>query len=256
MESIPIRIPDNPNDLQEQEECLGLTPPDAEIITTLDEGVSLDPPPKKKSKVRVYSTLPSSSYSSLMPYQIPQVKEILRTCFPNPLPQDRIIDATAHIGGDSILFSEVFPDANIIAIDVDPAAIECLKRNIVNFANVLRFEVICANSVEWIRTQPASKNDPRKGDALFYYFDPPWGGPQYYIKKEVNLCLDGQPIADIINTVFSMGLSKKILLKVPRNFAYPAFKASVQGSCKLFYIKKPQKNGSIAYGLVLVTNDR
>src|SRR5665213_1982725 len=170
MESIPISIPGNDD---RPEQCLSMTPPDAEVITTLEEGISVDTPeknaeespphPKKtKSKVRVYSTLPSSSYSSLMPYQIPQVKEILRACFPDQ--EGRIIDATAHIGGDAILFSEVFPNANIVAIDVDPAAIECLRKNIANFADIHRFEIICANSVEWIRDQ-LSTGHP---NTLFY----------------------------------------------------------------------------------------
>ena len=210
-----------------------------------DEKANIEPPITEKSTLR-YKSLPSSSYSTLMPYQMSQVRDILRVCFPQPI--ESIVDATAHIGGDSILFANTFEHSKIIAIDSDINAIECLKYNIDNFSDPTRFEIVHSNCVEWIRSR-GEKSD-------FYYFDPPWGGPRYYSKKEISLFLDSIGMADIINMVFALGLTKKVLLKVPRNFAYPSFKATVKGMCKLFYIKKPQKNGSIAYGLVLISDDR
>jgi predicted RNA methylase len=204
------------------------------------------------SSILEYHTIPSSAYSSLMPYQIPQVRHILKTCFPGEI--HRIVDATAHIGGDSILFANTFPDAKIVSIDVDPCAIECLRYNVEHFSDPSRFTIVEENSVRYINDQLDSEADQKlpRTEADFYYFDPPWGGPKYFTKKEVSLFLDTVPIADVINMAFEAGLTRKVLLKAPRNFAYPTFKAAVRGVCKLFYIKKPQKNGSVAYALVLI----
>jgi len=236
---------------------LSSTPPDAELLTTLigPPSEQIDPASEPidlsvmSSKMSLYKTLQSSSYSTLMPYQVSQVCDILKTCFPEPV--THIVDATAHIGGDSILFAAIFGSATIISLDNDPKAIECLTSNISSYSDPRRFEVVHTNSVEWIRLQGKMKTTP---GADFYYFDPPWGGPKYYSKKEISLSLDSIPIADVVNMVLVLGLTKRVLLKVPRNFAYPSFKSAVRGVCKLFYIKKPQKNGSIAYGLILITD--
>ena len=255
MEGIPIVYPKN-NDEGASDTSTGSTPPDVELITTLEGGFladekeppdrDRDPTPKIAQCMKQYLSLPSSSYSTLMPYQASQVYNILKICFPDEV--NVIVDATAHIGGDSILFANTFKNSKIVAVDCDQEAIMCLEHNITTFSDSSRFEVIKANSVRWIEAE--------KRVADFYYFDPPWGGPRYYSKKEVELYLDGLPICEVINTVFALGLTKKILLKVPRNFAYPALKLAVNGTCKLYYIKKPQKNGSIAYGLVLISDDR
>lgn len=250
--------PDARNNDEESE--LSRTPPEEELITTLTDGQLVPIPQEKEgeniaatiaSNMRSYRTLPSTSYSSLMPYQISQVYNLLRSCFPEPI--KCVVDATAHIGGDSILFATSFPNAKVVAIDNDPNAVDCLRSNISRFSDPKRFEVVCASSVEWMVNHNA-KHDREVAD--FYYFDPPWGGPKYFTKKEVSLTLDSLSISEVVNTVFFLGLSKKVLLKVPRNFAYPSFKSSVNGICKLFYIKKPQKNGSVAYGLILITDDR
>lgn len=232
----------------------GITPPEEEVITTLIGGTSFEKKIEvgspRKNKRRVYDTLPTSSYSSLMPYQVPQVRQILKVCFPQGC--KKIVDATAHIGGDSILFAETFPQAKIVSIDVDPEAVVCLKRNIEKFATPTQFEVVCGSCVKLICDHGGKGG---LDDADFYYFDPPWGGPKYYSKKEIFLSLDGVNIETIVNTVFMLGLSEHVLLKVPRNFAYPFFKSTVKGTCKLYYIKKPQKNDAIAYGLILVSKE-
>lgn len=227
-----------------------------------DDGPEEDPPfqtptkhrrqPEVKSIIRfgkLFRTLPTSAYSSLLPYQIPQVDEVLATIFPpdrhDELPR-LIIDATAHIGGDAIHFASVYPEANIVAIDNDDRAIECLRHNIENFSIPTRFEVVHEDSSEWIR-----RND-RKAD--LYYFDPPWGGPNYSSRTEVHLFLGERPIVDIVNYILERGLARKILLKTPRNFAYPSFKTAVKGTTRLFFIRKTQQQrGTVAYGLILIS---
>lgn len=206
---------------------------------------ALAAPVAKKKNLK---TLPSSGYSSLLPYQIPQVKEFLESAFPKP--PTAIVDASAHIGGDAIHFAKLWPQAKITAIDNDGEAIACLKLNVsTSGINLDNFEIVFADSTEWIPTnlKPAD----------FYYFDPPWGGPNYCSEEEVSLFMNSStqkvPIVDLINFVFDHNLAPCVLLKAPRNFAYPSFKAAVHGTTKLHYIRKPQKRGAIAYSLILIT---
>lgn len=190
-----------------------------------------------------FKTLPSSGYSSLLPYQIPQVKEILSSIFLGP--PNTIVDASAHIGGDTIHFAKTWPLCKIISIDIDDKAVDCLKTNVNAFApNPENIEIITADSTVWI------EEEKRKAD--LYYFDPPWGGPGYCSADEVSLFLSEKPIVDIVNLVLDQNLSSKVLLKAPRNFAYTEFKKNVHGETRLHYIRKPQKRGSVAYALILI----
>jgi precorrin-6B methylase 2 len=190
-------------------------------------------------------TLPASGYSSLLPYQVPQVREFLLSIFLDT-PPSVIIDASAHIGGDTIHFATLWPQCKITAIDIDQKAIKCLKSNVEKFCpNSENVEIVSADSIEWIT------ENLRNAD--FYYFDPPWGGPKYCSEDEVSLFLSGKSISEIINFVLDNKLTSKVILKAPRNFAYQKFKKEVQDvHTRLYYIRKPQKRGSIAYQLILI----
>jgi predicted RNA methylase len=205
-------------------------------------------PVKKKSildKINL-KTLPASGYSSLLPYQMPQVKDILNNIMiilPNI-----IVDATCHIGGDVIHFSKLWPEVSIVAIDNDPKAIECLKINIANFcSNSQRISIFCEDSVQWLQ------NTTQKVDLV--YFDPPWGGPSYSGEDEVSLFLSEKPIADIINSVLNKKITRKVLLKVPRNFSHSQFANQIEGQVIVYHIKKPKKKNIIAYSLILVVSE-
>ncbi len=195
------------------------------------------------------STLPESHYSTLLPYQIPQVRSVLSDLFP---PEQKIVntivDATAHIGGDAIHFANFFEQARIYAIDIDASAIDCLKDNIKNLDHTVssRFTCITTDVIDWISRGEAVKAD-------FYYFDPPWGGPNYHEEKSISLELSGRDISDVIGMLFKRCLTKIILLKIPRNFGYFEFKKNIAnlGVPKLYTIRKPQKK-SIAYHLVII----
>lgn len=198
-------------------------------------------------------TIQSSFYSTLLPYQIDQVRSILLTTLPlfsladenteEELKKDRIIiDATAHIGGDAIHFSKLFPNTKIICIDNDVEALRCLRINIQKFSDPSRFEVIESDCLSYIRNN--------KPYADFFYFDPPWGGPRYYEKDNIYLFLNEEPIDNIINYILDHRLSSHIILKVPRNFLYSRFKEKVCGDTSIYYVRKPHRNGSVAYGLI------
>ncbi len=205
--------------------------------------------PQSPKKVRL-KTLPSSGYSSLLPYQIPQVKDVLLKIFKSP--PKTIIDVCAHIGGDSIHFGKLWHSAKITSIDIDPHAIKCLRVNTANAPNPGNFEIICADATKWIFSER------RKAD--FYYFDPPWGGPSYCSEDEVLLYLSGISVIKLINFILtgdasSPPLSEKVILKVPRNFAFGKFEKLITRASRLeyFHIRKPKREGIIAYTLIFIT---
>lgn len=210
------------------------------------DGTKSSSPTKKKSildKINL-KTLPASGYSSLLPYQIPQVRDILLEIMGTKSPSI-VVDATSHIGGDVIHFSKIWDTCKIIAVDIDQKAIDCLRINIKNFcSNTERFEVVCEDCTSWI--------EANRIKADLYYFDPPWGGPSYTDEDEVFLFLSGKPIASVINDVIDYDLTDRIVLKVPRNFALSDFQKNVKGFVKVFPIKKPRKKGVIAYNLILI----
>lgn len=196
--------------------------------------------------LRDFKTLPASSYSSLLPYQTPQVKSVFEEIFGSHVPKV-IVDATSHIGGDTLNFARMYPRAKIIAMDVDPGAVTCLKTNIIRagLECECRIKVILADCTVYIPKVQIL--------ADLYYIDPPWYGPSYVNQEEVFLSLGGRPVVELVNLILEKSLSPRVVLKVPRNFAYQDFKKSVLGETRLFYIRKPQKKNSVAYGLVLIT---
>jgi predicted RNA methylase len=205
--------------------------------------------------------LPSSHYSTLLPYQTPQVHHILKTVFCNMGIVKTIVDCTAHIGGDTIHFAKIFPNAYIYAIEIDKEAVFCLKANIEGASktyeetldsnpksfhiNVERFCIIHEDITKWIKSSFAVCAD-------FYYFDPPWGGPSYYLEKDIKLFLSGVPISSIINYIFEQNLTAKVILKTPRNFAYSDLKINIKGTTKLYAVRKRQR-GIVAYYIVIIT---
>lgn len=187
-------------------------------------------------------TLPTSNHLCLLPYQVPQVRKILGKIF-HSAPPATIIDGTCHIGSDSLNFSATFPNAKIIAIDIDPEAVQCLRANVEKAGRSAYFEVVESDFEQWMeRTQTR---------ADMYYLDPPWGD-NYHTQRELSLTLGGKPVEEVIKKIFELGLTKMVLLKVPRNFAYPSFKKAIGYKTELCYIYKEGRHPQIAYGLVII----
>ena len=189
-------------------------------------------------------TLPGSNHLCLLPYQIPQVRKILGKIFHTVFPTT-IVDGTCHIGSDSLNFSATFPNAKIIAIDIDPEAVRCLRANVEKTGRTNYFELVESDFEEWM--------DRTQTKADMYYLDPPWGD-NYHSQRELSLTLGGKPVEEIIKKIFDLELTKIVLLKVPRNFAYPSFKkATRHRKTELCYIYKEGKHPQIAYGLVIIS---
>ena len=63
----------------------------------------------------LFYTNKESQYSSLLPKHVKQVNDIMKRWFANPL---YIIDATAHIGVDTVHFAKMYPMATIESFEI------------------------------------------------------------------------------------------------------------------------------------------
>jgi hypothetical protein len=150
-----------------------------------------------------------SRYSSLMPWHIDQVSQIvLQETY--GLNINQIVDNNAHIGVDSILFRLLFPDANILSIELNPQTFNLLQQNvnhlnqIINQQHVKPIDVVnddCLNYVGF------------KTDIQFY--DPPWG-IDYQKYNKMNLYLSNIDLGYIVNNVLRVNPCL-IILKLPFN---------------------------------------
>jgi 16S rRNA G966 N2-methylase RsmD len=121
----------------------------------------------------------------------------------------RILDGTGGLGGNTISFSKNFK--KVTSIELNNKRYQMLKNNIklYNFKNV---EIINCNSIDYL-----FKN---KNDFDIFFFDPPWGGPNY--KKEINLKLKMEnyslsKLAEFIDK------NKMLVLKLPFNYDFSEF---------------------------------
>lgn len=193
----------------------------------------------------------STSYSSLLYYQAPQVKNLIDQHIgfshrENSSESYKIVDATSHIGGDAIHFSKIFDSGKILCLDTDQEALDCLKINISNYSDLSRFEIVKDDCVNHIKTY-----NPK---AFIYYFDPPWGGPLYYNNTSMYLYLKETPIDDIINYVFLNNLTEYLILKTPRNFDYKRLQNELLKNLTITIgtVKKTKKEYT-AYYLLFIT---
>ena len=164
----------------------------------------------------LYSIVNSSPYSVLKPWEKKDVNEALQKWFRPAKSVKRIVDATAHIGVDTINMSNVFPDAIIDAYEIVPETYEALVKNIVRFKKQQRIRPHNEDITQW---EPSYTLD-------FLYVDPPWGGKNYakedsidlFLQKEGNEQNETKNVNMIIDKWLASGKIRNIVMKAPKNF--------------------------------------
>jgi hypothetical protein len=112
-----------------------------------------------------------------------------------------ITDATACIGGNSILFLRDFKFVNAVEKNID--IYDTLIKNLKSFNNKHVYN--CSyNTIKFMLKQNV------------IFIDPPWGGTCYKTKKKIKLYIDDIDIIDIINELYHF--ADIICLKIPNNF--------------------------------------
>jgi 16S rRNA G966 N2-methylase RsmD len=205
-----------------------------------------------------------SEYSCLMPYQAKQVGDIIEAHFGGRENINDILDATAHIGCDTINFRTRF-GANCISLEMDQDAHACLVQNQQAFTDTKdtkdqsieekldkqseslqiyypdnNFSVHC-NCIEFITGFKKTMD--------FVYFDPPWGGPDYWKQKNIMLFLEHKgreyPLYTVVTRVFKEGFCKTVVVKTPNNFNMHTFRQRLGAcvKCQSYMVMKPKKDG-------------
>lgn len=190
-----------------------------------------------------FVVLEESKYVCLMPYVAKQVGDILETHFYGSENINDILDATAHIGCDTINFRERF-GANCISLELDQSAYECLVQNQQTFTKTKKenqyynFSVHC-NCIDFI------KGFKKKMD--FVYFDPPRDVHSYCNKNTIMLFLEHNgrkyPLHTVVTDVFEEGFCKTVVVNTPYNFDMCTFRQMLgkQVKCQSYTVMKQKK---------------
>ena len=121
-----------------------------------------------------------------------------------------LTDLTGNVGGDTILFGMHFLHVN--SIELDKQNFDALKHNVEAFdlKNVKLYNGDSTELYNW------------KTDVL--YLDPPWGGPSYKEKENLDLYLGDERIDLFLESVLDEPWRPKyIFLKLPRNYNFERF---------------------------------
>ncbi len=198
---------------------------------------------------------PGARHSTLRPHQAQEVGSALRKHF--GAPPRRIIDATAHTGGDTVHFMQLYPKADLIAIEVSPSAFRQLS------ANVGRAEersgyggavtLVNGDAVTFLQ------NTPERAD--FVYLDPPWGGPECGAQKSVGLhLLDAAgkkwDVAEVARLVLDRGIAPCVVLKAPFNFRTAEFSSRLDAPLTAYPIGRSEARHSGVSCWLLVADKR
>ena len=123
------------------------------------------------------------------------------------IPKLSVTDATACIGGDTLLFSLYFKKVDSIEWKHDNITV--LRNNI---------DVFNANNVT-IHEGDSTKLFSWKTDVL--YIDPPWGGPEYYKIYQMDLFIGEYRVDKWVELMLKRdNRPRHIILKLPTNYNF------------------------------------
>jgi hypothetical protein len=157
----------------------------------------------------LFQTNDESQYSSLLPKHVKKVNEIMKGWFSNPL---YIIDATAHIGTDTVHFAKMFPKATIDSFEINKQTFDLLEKNIDAFKLSSKINLHHSSFIKANLDQKSS----------FIYIDAPWGGEEYaeFDIDTYELYLDSINVKEIARRLIVSGKTDTVVLKVPRNYRF------------------------------------
>ena len=159
-----------------------------------------------------FYTNEESQYSSLLPKHVKQVERVFKDWFFNVIEKDiLIIDATSHIGVDSIHFANMFTNSKIHSYEINKNTFDLLEKNIKVFSKQQQIEAFNKSFLN------ASIDN-----AYFIYIDAPWGGKSYKetAMGKFELYLDNINIKEITRRLLVNKKTKAVVLKVPFNYNF------------------------------------
>ena len=121
----------------------------------------------------------------------------------------KIFDGTGGLGGNTISFSKNF--INVTTIEINKDRYNMLLNNI-NQYKLSNVNIINTDSVDFLL-----KN---KNNYDVYFFDPPWGGPEYKKEKQIRFKLSGYDLDILAKKLDS---NKLLIFKLPFNYDFSQF---------------------------------
>jgi len=199
-----------------------------------DEKVDLNK--LKLTKESVYSVTPWKEADKIS-------KEIIKRL--NMKPESiTITDATANVGGNTLSFYKN-KMGKVNSFEIDTLTCDFLKNNLNIYGYTIE-NVLCENYLNGYMNI--------EQDVIF--FDPPWGGPEYYIKKNLSLYLGDIDIKYIIKNLLDYDKAKLVVVKVPINFALEEFKKYLYiykiDEVPVYRIKKGESK--LSYNILYIQN--
>tara|TARA_B100000768_G_scaffold148241_1_gene142107 strand:- start:3712 stop:4317 length:606 start_codon:yes stop_codon:yes gene_type:complete len=120
-----------------------------------------------------------------------------------------IMDGTGGIGGNTISFCFAFK--KVLSYEINEERYNMLKLNLSNY-KFTNYNSYNKNSL---------KNLDKNIDV--YFFDPPWGGPEYKNENKLRLKLDGLSLKNIIIKIKKINNNVFIGFKLPYNYDIDEF---------------------------------
>ena len=163
-------------------------------------------------------------YSVSKPYLAEKITRcIVRHARDKGIKTDTILDGTANNGGDSINFILSGEFANVISIEKDSFEFQALQNNVQKYTNQITESKLILGDVlvEAYRKSNTSS---------LVYLDPPWGGPDYKDKQNLQLFLSDVSMEEIAAKLFRATNTQLLAIKIPFNFALEEFKIALEGT--------------------------
>ena len=205
-----------------------------------------------------------SGYSSLLPKYIEPFRQILGEWKETIGTVDHFLDATAHIGCDSVFFAAQYPGSTGSCVELDDKTCSVLEDNIQRFSLEDRLNVYCGSCVTLVNKIATSTQ--KRVDLL--YLDPPWGGRDYIEADTISLKLDHMSVVDLIKSWLNNGVANNVIYKTPINIdrveidtinSLPGWKVvgpkEIKASYRRAKAKGEQKGLGVSYLLWLICQE-
>lgn len=135
------------------------------------------------------------------------------------------IDGCACIGSDTSLIAEL--GARVVAVEYDAKNFRALEHNVEALGLSPTVTAVPGDIVEVLRSPRDHHNAGAAAGAHLVYFDPPWGGPSYHEKRDLQLRVGGVLLHDLIGMVPETVVS--VVLKLPYNYHFDSLATRVPG---------------------------
>lgn len=135
------------------------------------------------------------------------ISEIIKSNYPSNI-NLKILDGTGGLGGNTISFANYFN--KVTSIEIESDRYEMLVTNVNLYTSNVK--IINTDSIKYMLTN--------KDQYDIFFFDPPWGGPNYKKEKKLKLQISGNSLTSIAD---KLKPNKLLVYKLPFNYDFDEF---------------------------------